>query len=143
MGAAAGGRLQRTTNLAFDDRTWAPRLHVRVGDRDGGQERLGIGMQRRPVELVPAGDLDDTAEIHDGDAVRDMPHDGEIVSDEDVGESQPLLQLDEQVDNLSLDRHGERRDRLVADDEARLESERAGDANALALATGELVRISL
>ena len=88
-------------------------------------------------------DLDDAAEIHDGDAVGDVAHHGEIVGDEDVGEPQPLLQLHEQVHHLRLDRHVERRDRLVADDEARVERERAGDADALALAAGELVRIAL
>ena len=40
----------------------------------------------------------------------------------------------EQVEHLRLDRHVERGDRLVADDEVRLQDERAGDADALALA---------
>ena len=48
----------------------------------------------------------------------------------------------EQVDDLRLDRHVERRDRLVADDEPRLDRERARDADPLALAAGELVRIA-
>ena len=55
----------------------------------------------------------------------------------------PLLQLDEHVDDLRLDRHVERRHRLVADQQRRLERERARDADALALAAGELVRIAL
>ena len=53
-----------------------------------------------------------------------------------------LLQILQQVDDLRLDRHVERRDRLVADDQVGLGSERAGDADALALAAGELVRIA-
>ena len=55
----------------------------------------------------------------------------------------PLLQLHEQVDDLRLDRDVERRHRLVADEQARLERQRAGDADALALAAGELVRVAL
>jgi hypothetical protein len=51
-----------------------------------------------------------------------------------------LLQVLQQVDDLRLDRDVERRDRLVADDELGLDGERAGDADALALAAGELVR---
>ena len=53
-----------------------------------------------------------------------------------------LLQLLEQVDDLRLDRDVERRDRLVADDEVRVERERAREADALALAAGELVRVA-
>ena len=52
------------------------------------------------------------------------------------------LEVLEQVDDLRLDRHVERRDRLVADDEVGLERERAGDADALPLAARELVRIA-
>ena len=53
------------------------------------------------------------------------------------------LEALEQVDDLGLDRHVEGRDRLVADDQVRLDRERAGDPDALALAAGELVRIAL
>ena len=51
-----------------------------------------------------------------------------------------LLQVLDQIEHLRLHRHVERRDRLVGDDEVRLDGERAGDADALALAAGELVR---
>ena len=48
----------------------------------------------------------------------------------------------EQVDDLRLDRHVERGDRLVADEQVGLHGERAGDGDALALAARELVRIA-
>ena len=48
----------------------------------------------------------------------------------------------EQVDHLRLDRHVERRYRLVGDDEARLDRQRAGDADALALPAREFVRVA-
>ena len=63
-----------------------------------------------------------------------------IVGDEQVGEAELLLQVLQQVDHLRLDRHVERRHRLVADDQLGLDGERAGDADALALAAGEFVR---
>ena len=66
----------------------------------------------------------------------------QVVRDEQVGEAELLLQVLEQVDHLRLDRHVERRHRLVADDQLRLDRERARDADALALAAGELVRIA-
>ncbi len=52
-------------------------------------------------------------------------------------------QLQEQVDDLRLDRHVERGDRLVADQHVGLHGQRARDGDALALPAGELVRIAL
>ena len=49
----------------------------------------------------------------------------------------------QKVDDLRLDRNIERRNRLVANDELGLRGERAGDADALPLAAGELVRVAL
>jgi hypothetical protein len=51
--------------------------------------------------------------------------------------------MHQQVDDLGLDRHVERADRLVAHDELGLHREGARDADALPLATGELVRVAV
>ena len=93
-------------------------------------------------QLVGGRILDDAAEVHDGHLAGDVAHDGQIVGDEEVGEPEPLLQLLQQVDHLALDRHVERGDRLVADDDARVDGQRPGDADALALAARELVGIA-
>src|SRR3954447_12686240 len=100
-------------------------------------------MLRRGVELVAIGKLDHTAEVHHGDAVGDVAHDREIVRDKKIGEDEPVLQIFEQIDDLALNRDVERRYRLIAHDERRLQRERACDADALALSAGELMRIAL
>ena len=51
------------------------------------------------------------------------------------------LELGEQLEDLRLHGHVERRRRLVGDQQFRLVGERHGDHHALALAAGELVRI--
>ena len=71
-----------------------------------------------------------------------MPHEPQIVRDEQIGQLQPLLQIHQQVDHLRLHRDVERRDRLVGDDERRIERERARQADPLALAAAELVRVA-
>ena len=65
----------------------------------------------------------------------------EIVADEEIGEAELLLQVDQQVEHLRLHRDVERRDRLVGDDQLGIDRERPGDAEALALAAGEFVRV--
>ena len=99
-------------------------------------------MPRLGEERALVGTLDDPAEVHHGDPGRDVAHDREIVGDEEVRETEALLQVREQVDHLRLDRDVERRHRLVADDEPRLDRESPGDADPLALTAGELVRIA-
>ena len=82
-------------------------------------------------------------EVHHRHAVADVAHHRQVVRDEQVGQAQALLQFHQHVDHLRLDRHVQRRHRLVADHQAGLERQRARDADALALAAGELVRIAL
>ena len=91
-------------------------------------------------ELIGLRQLHDLAQVHDGDAVADVAHDREVVGDEDDRQPQLALQLGEQVDDLRLDRDVEGRDGLVGHHELRLQGDGARDADALALAAGELVR---
>ena len=74
---------------------------------------------------------------------RDLADHREVVRDEDVGEVELALEVLEQVEDLRLHRDVERRHRLVADDQLRLQRERARDADPLALAAGELVRVAV
>ena len=87
--------------------------------------------------------LDDLAEVHDGDAVGHVLDNGEVVADEEQREAKLLLQVLQQVHDLRLDGNIEGRDRLIADDEIRFGGERAGNADALPLAAGELVRLAI
>ena len=60
------------------------------------------------------------------------------MGDEQEGEAVLGLQVLEQVDDLGLDRHIQRRDRLVGHDQLRLHQQRPGNADPLALASGKL-----
>ncbi len=53
------------------------------------------------------------------------------------------LQVAQQVQHLRLDRDVQRRDGLVGDQQLRFQRQRAGDADPLALAAGELVRVAV
>ena len=81
-------------------------------------------------------------EIHDRDARADVLHDREIVGDEQISQAEFILEIGQQVDDLRLDRDVERRYRLVAHDQFRRYRKGAGDADALALAAGEFVRVA-
>ena len=59
-----------------------------------------------------------------------------------IGQAELVLEIEQEVEHLRLDRLVERGDRLVEDEEPRLEREPARDIDALALAAGNLVRIA-
>ena len=86
--------------------------------------------------------LDDPAEIHHRHPVAEPPHDREIVGDEDHGQLHPVLQVDEEVDDLALDRDVQRGDAFVGDDQLRFDRQRPRDPDALALAAAERLRLA-
>ena len=66
----------------------------------------------------------------------------EVVGHKQVGQSEPFLQLEHEVQDLRLHRDVERRDRLVGDDQTWIQCRRAGDPDSLTLAATERVRIA-
>src|SRR5438309_1663280 len=98
-------------------------------------------MLRVGVDLVRAGDFDDLAVLHHHDFVGHVADHRQVVRDEQVAHCVFVLQILQEVQQLGLDRHVERGDRLVADQDLRAQGERAGDRDPLALAAGELVRV--
>ena len=86
--------------------------------------------------------FDDPPFLHHRDFVADLAGDAQIVGDEDHRHAGLALDLVQQLQDLRLDRHVERRDRLVGDQQLRLEHQRPGDADALALPAGKFVRIA-
>ena len=81
--------------------------------------------------------LDDLAEIHHGDAGAGAAHHGEIVGDEDVGEAVLRLQLVEDLQQPRLLHLIERGQRLVQDQQPRLQHKRTREVDALTLAGAE------
>lgn len=63
--------------------------------------------------------LDAAALVHDEHPVGDIADDGEVVGNEQVGQSELMLEFDQQVEYLRLDRNVERRDGFVANDQRR------------------------
>jgi len=95
----------------------------------------------RAEQAVTGAGLDDAPALHHRDAVRDMAHHGQIMRDEQGGEPARALQVEDQAEHLRPHRPVERGNRLVPEDQCRIERQRPGDADTLALATGELGRI--
>ena len=141
MEDAARGRVGGAGHVALQDLLVLDALVANA--RNDIEKRLGVGVQGLVEELLLARQLHGVAEVHDHDRVGDVLDHGEIVADEDVGQAKLVLQLLKQVDDLCLHGDVQGRDGLVADDDLRLKHDGSGDADALALAAGELVRVAV
>ena len=100
-------------------------------------------MVRLTIERLPVRNLDHLAQVHNGNAIGDVLHDGQVVGDKQICGTELVLELLKKVQNLGLNGYVKCRDRLVADDQLWLQSERAGNADTLTLTAGELMRITV
>jgi hypothetical protein len=95
---------------------------------------------RRPEEALYGRLLDDLPGVHHEGAVGHLRDDAEIVRDEEHREAELVAQAEQELEDLRLDRHVERRRRLVGDEETGPSREREGDHRALAHSPGHPVR---
>src|SRR5581483_12273817 len=117
-------------------------LRVGVRNRDRRKQRLGIGMVGRLKEAFGAADLDQLAQVYDGDDVRQVADHRQIVRDKQVGGLAFVLKLGQQVQDRRLHGDVQRRHRLVAHDQFRLRGKGAGNGDSLLLAAAQLVRVA-
>src|SRR5581483_6715920 len=101
------------------------------------------GRCRMLIELVDAAALLDAAAIHHDDTIGELERFFLIVRDEDRGVAGAIVQRAEPAPQILAHLRIERAERLVEQQHARLDRERARERNALLLPAGELVRIAL
>jgi hypothetical protein len=104
------------------------------------QKFLGVWMLRILEQLLGACFLDDFARIHDGDAIRDLRNDAEVMGDEhDCGS---VLKDDraEDSEHLGLNGYIEARGRFISYEQGGVEDHGRCGGNALASAAAEFMR---
>src|SRR5512143_713372 len=100
-------------------------------------------MGGKSIKLPVFRDLYDSSKVHHGDTIADMLHNGQVVGDDDVRKLEFFLNVFKKVNHLGLNRNIEGRDRLIADDQLRIEGKGPGNPDPLPLAAAELMGIAL
>ncbi len=96
----------------------------------------------RPLEDVERRSLlHGLAVLHHHDRIGEVGDHAHVVRDEDDRGVESRAQAAQQLEDLGLHRHVERRRRLIGDEEHRVARDRLRDHGALALATRQLVRV--
>ena len=95
----------------------------------------------RPVEqALDVPDLDLLAGVHDVDPLDRLGDHAHVVGDQHQGHAALALQVDQEIEDLRLDGHIERRGRFVGDQEPRVAGDRHGNNDPLVHAARHLVR---
>src|SRR2546427_9821863 len=132
--------IRRIRYFALEDDPIGAKARIRYGDRR--QEGLGIGMLGRREQFFGGCSLHDPADVHYRDPIADVLDDAQVVSDEEIRKPKSFLKLEEEVQDLCLDRHVQRGDGFVCNDQTGRQGECAGDADTLTLATRERMRVA-
>ena len=119
-----------------------PPVDVRIGRGDRVDQGLGVGVARRADHRLDIAGLDDAAGVEHHHRVGDLVGGGEVVGDVDQRDAGLVLQPQQQLQDGGAQRGVDHRDRFVGQDDLRIEQQRAGDHDALALPAGKLVRVA-
>jgi hypothetical protein len=138
--AAARWRAGRAGQLTVQQDPVARGLPQRIWHGDGRQQGGGVGMRRILADRLGRALFHDDPQVHDRDLVRHLPDHRQVMGDEQVGHIPFALQVAQQIEDAGLDAHVQCGNRLVEDQDLRLERQGPGDADALPLSAGELGR---
>ena len=146
VGAQAAARREGAAVRQIGQRRRAPLDRAqRHADGPAGRHRVeqasGVGVGRRPEESSRRRHLHEPPGIHHGHPIAGLGDDAQIVGHDHDRHAQPVAQLEQQLQDLVLDRDVERRRRLVGQQQPRPARQRDRDHHALAHAARELVRI--
>jgi hypothetical protein len=94
-------------------------------------------------DLVHRAFLDHLPRVHDVHPVAGCQYQAQVVGDVDHRGIELLGDLGDQLDDARLDRHVERRGRLVEQQQRRIGQQRHRDHDALLLAARDLVRVGV
>jgi hypothetical protein len=109
----------------------------------GGEKGAGVGVSAFGQDLRRRPGLHDLAPVHHRDAVGHAGDHGEVVGDEEQRHVLLRHEVLQEIEDLRLRGDVEGGRGLVRDQEARVQRDGGGDADALTLAAGELVRVGV
>jgi len=107
------------------------RLHPGHGIEQGARIRMG-GVAK---QCLRAALFHNAALKNDGYLSAQVIDNGEVVADQQIGNTELILQVLHQIQNLGLHRHVKRADRFVCHDQSWTRDQGARNGNPLALST--------
>jgi hypothetical protein len=95
-------------------------------------------MQGMAIKALRSTLFHDLPEVHDDDRIGYVPHDREVVRNENTRSATITLEVKKKLTDRGLHRNVERRERLVAQNQLGFREEGSRDCNSLFFATAQL-----
>lgn len=137
--------VKHTTSGARDGRRRRLKMRLRtlqafmlggwVGLWDSGEESMGVGMMSCAKECRCGCNFHHLPQIQHENAIGQMTDDTQVVRDHEQTELPVALEVEQQINDLCLNRDIQCGDGLVAEQQAGFSHQGAGDADTLCLAT--------
>ena len=140
MELTAGRRVDRTGNIPAQNDALV--RSIGIGNGNSGKERFRIRMHGPLEDIIRLRVLHEAAQIHDSYLIGNVLHHGKIVRNKDVRQFHLLLKIFQKVNDLCLNGHIERRNRLIAHNKLRLQRKSGCNADTLTLSAGKLMGIT-
>jgi len=100
---ATNGRVGWAGQVSFEQNSIAS-VELRVWNRRSRNQSYRIGVERRLVNLVTLTDFGNSPQVHYSYAIANISHNVEIMRDKEVGQIELFLQVNQEIEDLRLDR---------------------------------------
>src|SRR5712691_11137012 len=107
--------------------------------RGGGDQGGSVRVPGLTAEGFSVANLDEFAQIHDANPITHMLDSGQVVADQEIGDTELSLQIFQEIENLRTDGDIEGGHRLVEDHQGWLQHQSPRNPDTLTLATAKLV----
>ncbi len=107
--------------------------------RSRGHQSGGVRVPGLTAESFRVANLDEFAQVHDANPITHMLDSGQVVADQEIGDTELSLQIFQEIENLRTDGDIEGGHRLVEDHQGWLQHQSPSDPDTLTLATAKLV----
>ena len=103
------------------------------GSGRGIADRARIRVQRVSKKFIACRKFDDLSEIHYRDTVGKILYNGKVMSDKHYRKTEPRAKIVQKIYYLRLNRNVQSGNRFIRDDQIRIQNDRTGNSDTLAL----------
>jgi hypothetical protein len=109
---------------------------------DGLEQELSVWVEGTAEKILSQSHFHNLSHIHHSNSITDVFDDSEIMGDEEIGKTQLISKIHQEIQDLGLDRNIQGRNRFIRDDQIGTKRNSSGDTDPLTLSSTELMGVT-